>query len=359
MWTRRCFGHWGLGLLGASALAGAHAQPAGWRDVLDTPARPSPLAARGLFNGLALAGPQVVAVGQRGHVLRSADRGQTWTQAEVPVSADLVAVRFPTATQGWAVGHDGVVLHSDDGGARWRRQLDGRQLGAVLTQAYQGPLAQRLGAADAAVWQAEAQRLAAQGADNPLLDVWFDDATTGYVVGAFGLALKTEDGGAHWQPFMHEMDNPKALHLYGLRRVGGLLYVVGEQGLVLRQDLASGRFQRLDLPYQGTLFGVIGQGPVVLVHGLRGQIWRSTDAGQHWQAVPTGLQAGITASAQGEGGALLLVSQVGHVLRSRDGGASFTPLRLARNVPAAAVLALPGGVGLLAGPRGFSVFDGA
>ena len=32
----------------------------------------------------------------------------------VPVSSDLVAVAFPTPQQGWAVGHDGVILASAD-----------------------------------------------------------------------------------------------------------------------------------------------------------------------------------------------------------------------------------------------------
>lgn len=33
----------------------------------------------------------------------------------MPVSSDLVAVSFPDAANGWAVGHDGVVLKTSDG----------------------------------------------------------------------------------------------------------------------------------------------------------------------------------------------------------------------------------------------------
>jgi len=42
-------------------------------------------------------GQRVVAVGQRGHVLFSDDTGKSWQQAEVPVSADLVAATFLAA----------------------------------------------------------------------------------------------------------------------------------------------------------------------------------------------------------------------------------------------------------------------
>ena len=107
-----------------------------WRDVLDTPAVKSPLAVRALVNGLAIAGTRIVAVGQRGHVLLSDDAGKSWQQAEVPVSSDLVAVSFPSASTGWAVGHDGVVLHSTNAGGRWTRQLDGHRAGSVMVDYY-------------------------------------------------------------------------------------------------------------------------------------------------------------------------------------------------------------------------------
>ncbi len=37
---------------------------------------------------------------------------------------------FSHAAKGWAVGHDGVVLHTSDGGESWRMQLDGNQANA-------------------------------------------------------------------------------------------------------------------------------------------------------------------------------------------------------------------------------------
>ena len=218
---------------GAGALAATAVTP--WRDVLDTPARHSSLASRGILNGLARAGDRIVAVGQRGHILWSDDAGKSWQQADVPVSSDLVAVSFPDPKNGWAVGHDGVVLHSADAGRTWTRQLDGRALGAALVDFYSRPLT----GADAKGGQKlldEAKRLGAQGAENPLLDVWFRDAQNGFVVGAFGLALRTRDGGKTWQPLMHVVDNPKGLHLYAVRGIGDALYIVGEQGTAFRLD---------------------------------------------------------------------------------------------------------------------------
>lgn len=299
-------------LTGLLLLAPAFAPAAEFRDVLETPAMASALAPRSIYNGLARSGNRVVAVGQRGHVLYSDDSGRTWRQAKVPVSSDLVAVTFPTPPHGWAVGHDGVVLHSADAGATWTRQ-----------------------------W--------GQGED-PFLDVWFDDERTGYIVGAFGVILHTADGGKTWARLQQRADNPKDLHLYAVRRVGGALYIAGEQGLLLQHDAQSGRFRALALPYQGTLFGITGSATSTLVFGLRGNAFRTVDGGKTWHKTETGLQVGLTAGAADEA-RLVLVSQAGHVLVSRDDGASFKLLELERPLPAAAVIGVERGV-VIAGPRG-------
>ena len=312
--------HFLWALAAGTALAGAAATGAvqGWVDVLDSPALASPLAARGLLNGLASAGDRIVAVGQRGHILWSDDRGAHWQQAQVPVSSDLVAVHFPTPALGWAVGHDGVNLHTADGGKTWTRQRDGRP----------------------------------DTADVPLLDVWFQDEHQGYAVGAFGTLLETADGGAHWQSAQDAADNPKKMHLYAVRAIAGQLWIAGEQGTLLKLDRSSGRFAAVPLPYQGTLFGVTGNERAVVVHGLRGNVLRSTDGGASWQAIPTNLQVGITASAVDANGRMLLASQAGHLLASQDDGAHFVPVPLERPFPAAAVLGVAPGRVLVAGPRG-------
>ncbi len=305
-------------LLGAALLPVASAHAA-FRDVLDTPAQPSRLAAKALLSGLARAGQRLVAVGQRGHVLTSDDAGKSWAQAEVPVSSDLVAVHFPSPQRGWAVGHDGVVLASSDGGRHWTRQFDGRQLGP-------------------------------QGAENPLLDVWFDDELRGLAVGAFGTLLATADGGRSWTSSAALADNPKGMHLYAVRRIGADLWIAGEQGLLLKLD--GPRFAARPTPYAGTFFGVVGNERAVLAYGLRGNVVRSTDGGRNWQPVTTGVPVGLTAATLDDRGRIVIVSQVGHVLVGADDGASFAPLKLERPAPAAAVASAGAGALVIAGPRG-------
>jgi photosystem II stability/assembly factor-like uncharacterized protein len=326
---------------------------AGYQDVIDTPARESVLASRTLLNGLASAGKRVVAVGQRGHIVYSDDGGKTWLQAKVPVSSDLAAVAFPTAKQGWAVGHDGVVLHTRDGGSTWTKQLDGRAAGQVMEAYYTAEAGKgTLGSAEeAARLLDEAKRFAAQGAENPFLDVWFADENTGFVVGAFNLIFRTCDGGKTWEPWFHRTDNPSSLHLYAIRGVGPDVYLVGEQGLVLKLDAASGRFAALETPYKGTYFGVAGNADGVMVFGLRGHAFRSADGGTSWSKIETGLQDALTAGAS-LADRMVLVSQAGNVLVSNDAGQTFGQLKMDRAAPASAVLGLGKDAVVIAGPRG-------
>lgn len=347
-----------LAAAAATALTGAPAIAGGaFRDVLETPARPSALVTRTLLNGLAAAGKRIVAVGQRGHIAYSDDEGQTWLQAKVPVASDLVAVSFPSPRQGWAVGHDGVVLHSGDGGATWEKQLDGKGAGQLLVAYYEAQADKGLlgSAEDATRVVTDARQVAAQGAENPFLDVWFADEQTGFVVGAFNLILRTSDGGKTWEPWLHRTDNPSRLHLYAVRGIDGKVFVTGEQGLVLRLDAADGRFRAMETPYKGTYFGVVGGKEGVLVFGLRGNAFRSTDGGRHWQKVDTGVQDGLTGAAVAGEGRLVLVSQSGRVLLSQDGGARFAPLKTPQATPASAVLPVGSGAVAIAGARGVRI----
>lgn len=325
---------------------------ASYVDVLDLPAKTSALAVRSPLLGLAHAGERLVAVGQRGHIVYSDDCGKDWQQAAVPVSADLNAVSFPTATQGWAVGNDGVVLHSSDAGATWNKQLDGRQIGALLVEHY-GALARTEPANEQwANLAADGQRLVEEGADKPLLDVWFANENTGYVVGAFNLILRTDDGGLHWTPFQDRTDNPQALHLNAIASTGDALYIVGEQGLLLKWDESGQRFAALDSPYQGSFFGVIGKPGEVLVYGLRGHVFRSTDGGASWTALSSGVQGSITAATEDAKGRFLLFSQGGQMLVDADNSKQLVLVPQQNPAPSAGVIKASDGNLVLVGSRG-------
>jgi photosystem II stability/assembly factor-like uncharacterized protein len=138
------------------------------------------------------------------------------------------------------------------------------------------------------------------------------------VVGAYGLALATEDGGRTWTSWGHRLDNPKALHLYAVRQRGQRVVIAGEQGLAYKSDDGGLTFQTLVTPYKGSYFTaeLLGEHDIVLA-GLRGNVWRSTNDGQAWQALVAPMPVSLVASQIAADGTLLLANQAGFVLALR------------------------------------------
>lgn len=243
----------------------------------------APLAARALLLDIARAGDRLVAVGAYGNVVVSTDEGASWRQVLVPTRALLTAVCFPDERHGWAVGHDGVILATADGGDTWTRQDSGEDLETVF------------------------------------LDVLFLDERRGFAAGAYGKLLETSDGGKTWTAAQPSDEEP---HFNAVRTNGRWLYLPGEAGTLL---VHSHAWVRVALPYDGSLFGLVAVTDQILVaYGLRGHILRSEDAGGNWVEVANDLPALILGGTVLRDGRVVLAGQGGNFFVSRDRGASFT-----------------------------------
>ena len=324
-------------------------------DVLDTPAPVSPLGDQALLQGIAKAGGRLVAVGQRGNIVVSNDAGATWKQAPVPISSDLTSVFFVDDKNGWVVGHDGVILHTSDGGEKWDVQLTGRTANDRLVAAMERRVAAEPASGEAKRLLDEAKRYSAQGPDKPFLDVWFADPLNGYAVGAYNLIFRTADGGKTWEPWFDRTDNPKFFNLYAIRPAAGALFIAGEGGLVLKLDTAHQRFRAVATPYTGSFFGIADAGTAVIVFGLRGSVYTSADGGATWSQADAGLPAAVVAATRGDGQTVLLADAGGRIAASANGGQSFTRLALRRPIPLTALVDLGRGRLALVGPRGAAV----
>jgi photosystem II stability/assembly factor-like uncharacterized protein len=337
----------GLSLLGLAAALGAAHAAADAPAALSEPAIVSPKALGAATLAVARAGSRLVAVGERGTVLLSDNHGASWRQTAVPVRVTLTAVRFVDDQLGWAAGHQGVILHTRDGGATWVKQLDGIRAAALIAEVAGGGGDERA--------KRSAQRFVDDGPDKPFFDIEFADAKRGWAVGAYNLAFATSDGGASWQPIVGLLPNPSARHLYAVRASGAAQVVIaGEQGLLLKSADGGASFAALASPYKGSFFGLLAtRSGTLIAHGLRGNAFRSADGGVRWDKLETGTPVSISASTELPDGTLALVGQTGELLTSRDDGRSFARAGAASQpLPASGLAATADGRWVLATLRG-------
>lgn len=316
-----------LGYACAGALP-ARGDPGSFKDPIVTAATPYKNAEASRLNAIVRAGERLVAVGPQGRIVVSADAGSTWKQSPVPVSSDLVSVRFVTPTTGWAVGHDGVVVRTVDGGDTWSKQLDGRDAALVMKERY----VDRASTDDAASKKlsSEIARVVSEGADKPFFDVLFVDENEGFIVGAFNMAFRTEDGGRTWQPLYDRTDNPERLHIYSLAAAGGQVYAAGERGLVMRWDRAEKRFRAIPSPYAGSFFGSLASRSLIFVFGMRGSIYASPDGGEGWSKLHTAFTSGVTSATALPDGNFVFVTQGGQVAVTTDEGRTLRSAKVSR-----------------------------
>lgn len=220
----------------------------------------------------------LLAVGERGHLLVSSDKGQNWQQKIVPTQDNLTAVDFYDENTGVAVGFNQAILLTQDGGETW--SLRHRE----------------------------------SSVDYPaLFDVEFLSKNKVLAVGAFGLYLESNDGGKTWNE--REVEALADFyggfsHFYGLAKVDGTntVYLAGEKyvsnetedgeelssGLVAVSNDNGANWIKLSSPYDGSFFGVsVAPNKDLYIYGLKGNLYRSQNNGATWQSIKTNTNSGL------------------------------------------------------------------
>lgn len=296
---------------------------------------PAQLAEKSLLLDITAVGDRFVVVGERGHILLFDNKAGHWQQIKVPTRATLTAVTFHDEKLGLAVGHDAVILRSEDGGQTWKKVHD------------------------------------APEEERPLLDVRFKTDGRAVAVGAYGYVLESSDGGRTWDPQVLRTTDVKAsekeagvapqdeqaiddFHLNQVRiSETGEYYLAAEAGTIYRSDDEGATWIHLPSPYEGSFFGVLPlRGKAVLVFGLEGHLYRSSDAGNHWIRINTDTRAALMDGKRLQDGTVILVGFSGVVLVSTDDGNHFTLQQQSNRSGIAAVTEAKNGDLILVGEGG-------
>jgi len=274
----------------------------------------APLATHSLMLDVLKSGKRLIAAGERGHIILSDDNGKSWRQAETVPTRSTLTTLFAIDNRIWAAGHDSVILTSADGGENWTRQF----------------------------FDPDRQQ--------PVMDLFFRDQNHGIAVGAYGLMLLTTDGGLTWDDWaVNEEDDA---HLNAIIQLpDGRLLIAGEAGFSYRSSDQGETWERMDIPYAGSMFGaVLANESCVLFYGLRGHALRSCDGGDHWEELNTGSEATLLGAAEQDG--QVLFGGNGGVILLYNGDGGFSQHLHSSGVDFSSVLALGAGRFLLTGEEG-------
>lgn len=253
-----------------------------------------PLAPKSLMLGVANTGKVLVAVGERGNIIVSKN-GADWAQVEAPARSALTAVAFADEKNGWAVGHDAVILHTTDGGKTW------------ALQNFEPAL------------------------EKPFLSVLVLDANNAIAVGAYGLYKKTADAGKTWEAVSGLDIQADEFHMNGIVKLNdGSLFIAGEQGLLGHSADNGATWKKVNSPYEASLFGALPAGPKgAVIFGLRGNAYFSADvAAGNWQKIETNTVSSFFGGTALPDGQLALVGLNGTLLLMDASGANVHGLKV-------------------------------
>ena len=260
------------------------------------------IVSKALFTDIMATNTGAVAVGERGHILKTSNYTD-WVQVPVPTRSLLTNI-FARDANLWAVGHEEVILHSADAGATWSRQY-------VNSEAF-----------------------------GPLLDILFLDDVTGFAVGAEGKMLTTSDGGTTWVDgniTARLIGDPVAAaaadsdegglasddigvdetppHLNAIVQNKAGLLIVGETGAAFNSRDAGASWARLNFPYSGPLFGaLVLDDDSIIAYGLGGNAYLTTDLGGSWEKLETNTDASLFGAVAVKGARAVFVGARGTFL---------------------------------------------
>ncbi len=233
------------------------------------------------LNGLAVKGDICIAVGDNGTILRTVDGGAHWMRLSAGTSVHLRAVAHVEGRAWVAIGDQGVIVRSGDDGGEW------------ITPP--------------------------SGTAQTLHGISFFSATHGLIAGAGGMSLSTTDGGQSWSP--RTISDGQVLR--GVSMIGAAdAWACGYRGLLKTTDAgttwqSAGRSEILtNIAFTDNMNGT--------AVGINGVILRTRNGGFTWEVIASGtIQSlwSISFAADRQNG--IITGSANTVLVTTNGGTTW------------------------------------
>lgn len=275
-----------------------------------------------ILRGVAMTGAADAFVAGYRRLLRTTDAGSVWQDAQR--GEVLTDIAFADDRNGTAVGINGTVLRTRNGGTSWESVASGTiaSLWAVdfapdrLHGAIVGAGNTLLVTTNGGLTWTSRTR-----GDGSLWGVAFRSALEGVAVGERGRIVTTTDGGRHW--IMRDAGRRtdlRAVSWAGARSI----VAVGDSGRVLRSSDAGATWTVRTTNVSWQLMGVsMADSLAGFAVGERGTILQTRDGGSTWLARTSGSSRYLFGVDHIDAQTAVAVGEYGLVLRTTDGGNSW------------------------------------
>jgi len=223
------------------------------------------------------------AVGINGTIYRTTNGGYNWVNQTSGVTTTLFDVCFTDINTGTISGGNGIILRTTDGGANWIQQTSGTTdllLDVFFTDANNGTISgshhilRTTNGGDN--WEEQIS-----GTSNYLYGVCFTDANNGMVTGSEGTILKTTNGGTTWINISSVNTTADLVDVWCTN--SNVATVVGENGTILKTTNGGTNWMSQTSGTSNNLPAVCftdeNNGTIV---GANGTVLRTTNGGNTW-----------------------------------------------------------------------------
>lgn len=249
--------------------------------------KPPAIERRDRFLGVAMPDDKVIwAVGSNGKIIRSNNGGEKWEAQVSPTSENLQGLAAWNDEQAVAVGGGGVVIRTVDAGKTWTEVAVPKSDVAnklLNVRAAEGGTAWAVGEMGAVLKSADGGQhweRALPEKDQAWNDIAFV-GDHGVLVGEFGQVMKTEDGGKNWKAVSSGVKS-SLMSVYLRDRLNGV--AVGLSGVILVTHDGGGQWKEMERQTREHLNGVTWDGTQWQVVGDKGVIVSGDGAGLKWKA---------------------------------------------------------------------------
>ena len=261
------------------------------------------------------------AVGLNGTIVHTADGGSTWPPQSSGTTANLYGVAAADAQTAWVVGSSGTILKTTDGGASWDPQVSGTGYGLNSVAAADPQTAWAVGEEGTILKNILGRSVwTRQSSDTTpvLYGVAAADAQTAWAVGEEAPILRTTDGGATW--FLRRIAPEEPLYAVTAASPQ-TAWAVGEGGRILRSTDGGVIWSPQSSGDTNRLYAVTAvDAETAWAVGAEGNILHTTDGGATWSLQSGGTRTTLRSVAAANSQTAWAVGEQGAILYTNTGG---------------------------------------